>query len=498
MNKIISFCVLAFFVSTNVYSYIWTRTLGGTGNDCGYSICFVQDTGYILAGYTESQGAGMTDGWLIKTDTFGIPIWNKTFGGTDSDCIYSVTKTMDSGYIMTGYTKSFGAGGSDVWFIKTDASGDTIWTRTYGDSNNECAYSIINAIDSGYVAIGTRNSGKYAWLLKVNTNGDTLWTKIFQRYGRGRCVQPTYDTYDSGYIITGYSDSLVYAKTASWLIKIDANGDTLWTKAFGTYNCRLYSVIQTKDIGYIMTGTETIDTYNTLWVVKTDFLGNEIPNYAVWGIVGTGYSIAETNSGDYIIVGSGNTVTSPPFYPWDDDYTNSFEGCYADSDGAIIVKTNKDYGDYGDRLGYFGGKYANGAYSFLQTPDSAYVMVGYTDSYGEGKRDLWLIRTEKNAWEGRTPAIEENSSDKNSFTSISVSPNPITSSAKVILSCNSPKTIKLTLYDISGREKMCLLEGSVKTKNTLTFNTSSLASGKYFLKMEADGKRIIKGITILK
>ncbi|MFA5032359.1 MAG: T9SS type A sorting domain-containing protein [bacterium] len=503
MNKTISFCIFALFISTNVYSYTWTRTLGGAGNDCGYSICFSRDSGYVLAGYTESQGAGMTDGWLIKTDTFGIPIWNKTFGGTDSDFIYSVTKTMDSGYIMTGYTKSFGSGESDVWIIKTDANGDTIWTRTYGDSNNECAYSIINAIDSGYVAIGTRNSGKYAWLLKVNTNGDTLWTKTFQSYGCGRCVQAIYDTYYNGYIITGYSDSLVYAKTASWLIRTDANGDTLWTKAFGTYNCRLYSVSQTKDSRYVMTGTYSY-TDNALWVVEADLSGNEIPNYTAWGIIGTGYSIAETNSGDCIIVGSGNTATYVPD-PWYNEYTNAFEGCYADSDGAIIVKTNTDYGDYGDRLGYFGGKYANGAYSFLQTPDGAYIMLGYTDSYGEGKRDLWLIRTEENKWEGRPPAIEENSSDKNSFPTICVSPNPFINSTtisftvpSITLTTDHCPLVTVRLYDISGREKMRLFEGNIKTKNTLTLNTSSLTSGKYFLKMEADGKKIIKGITIVK
>ena len=137
---------------------------------------------------------------------------------------------MDSGYIMAGYTKSFGAGGSDIWLIKTDINGDTIWTRTYGDSGNEYAYSVINTIDSGYVAVGTRNSGKDVWLLKINRNGDTLWTRTFTKYGYGRCVP---QTYDSGYIITGYSDSLVAGKTISWLIKTNISGDTIWTKNYG-------------------------------------------------------------------------------------------------------------------------------------------------------------------------------------------------------------------------------------------------------------------------
>ena len=108
----------------------WTKTYGGTYDDYGYSVQQDSDSGYVITGYTTSFGAGYADVYLVKTDASGDTLWTRTFGGTQGDDGYSVRQTSDGGYIIAGLTYSFGAGGSDVYLIKTNASGDTLWTRT--------------------------------------------------------------------------------------------------------------------------------------------------------------------------------------------------------------------------------------------------------------------------------------------------------------------------------------------------------------------------------
>ncbi|MFQ5868905.1 MAG: hypothetical protein ACE5JC_03275, partial [Candidatus Zixiibacteriota bacterium] len=114
---------------------LWTRAYGGSGYDRGYSVQQTSDGGYIIAGYTESFGAGDYDVYLLKTDSSGDTLWTRTYGGSDWDRGYCIQQTSDGGYIITGESWSFGAGYSDVYLLKTDSSGDTLWTRTYGGSD---------------------------------------------------------------------------------------------------------------------------------------------------------------------------------------------------------------------------------------------------------------------------------------------------------------------------------------------------------------------------
>ena len=151
---------------------LWTRTFGGSNYDYCYSVQQTTDGGYILGGYTSSYGAGGYDFWLVKTDANGDSLWSRTFGGSNHDYCSSVQQTTDGGYILGGITESYGAGNYDFWLVRADANGDTLWTRTFGGYYEERCYSIQQTTDGGYILGGRTSSyGAGGWdvcLIKVD------------------------------------------------------------------------------------------------------------------------------------------------------------------------------------------------------------------------------------------------------------------------------------------------------------------------------------------
>lgn len=253
------------------------KLYGGTGYDCGYSIAQTSDGGYIIAGATESFGAGGSDVYLIKTNSSGDTVWTRTFGGVEYDYGHSVQQTSDGGYIIAGGTKSYGAGGYDVYLIKTNALGDTIWTRTYGSVKDDYGHSTQQTLDGGYIITGgTESYGTWGgvYLIKTNASGDIMWTKIYG--GRGAWGSSVQQTSDSGYIIVGYialQDGDIY------LLKTDPSGDTIWTRTYGDRNEDMgMSIQQTSEGGFIITGRKTIFGFSYInddvYLIKTDPSGN--------------------------------------------------------------------------------------------------------------------------------------------------------------------------------------------------------------------------------
>ncbi|MBC8205263.1 MAG: T9SS type A sorting domain-containing protein [FCB group bacterium] len=289
---------------------LWTKTFGGISTDVGRSVQQTSDGGFIIAGYTYSYGAGGSDVYLIKTDAVGDTTWTKTFGGNNSDNGYSVQQTADGGYIIAGYTYSYGVGNDDVYLIKTDAFGDTAWTKTFGGSYCDYGESVQQTVDGGYIIAGytySYGAGNYdVYLIKTDAVGDTAWTKTFggSDWERGYSVQ---QTSDEGYIIVGKTCSYGAGSWDVYLIKTDASGDTAWTKTFGgSWDDYGYSVQQTADGGYIIAGgTESYSIGNdNVYLIKTDASGN-LQWYRTFGGSGydVSYSVQQTADGGYIIAG---------------------------------------------------------------------------------------------------------------------------------------------------------------------------------------------------
>jgi len=278
----------------------WARTYGGSHPDEGWSVQQTSDEGYIVAGHTESYGAGEWDVYLIKTDSLGDTLWTRAYGGTDEDYGFAVQQTTDGGYIVAGRTYSYGAGGCDIYLIKTDFLGDTLWTKTYGGAGYDLGHSIQQTTDGGYIVAGRTSSygaGDYDfYLIKTNAAGDTLWTKTYGGTGSdyGYSVQ---QTADGGYIVAGYTYGV--GDEGVYLIKTDASGDTLWTRTYGgIYSDIGRSVQQTTDGGYIVAGwTGSQD----VCLIKTNASGDTLWTKTCGG--GTGYSVQQTTDGGYIVAG---------------------------------------------------------------------------------------------------------------------------------------------------------------------------------------------------
>ena len=236
----------------------WQKTLGGSDYERGYSVQQTSDGGYIIAGSTFPDVAGSTAVYLIKTDSNGNSQWQKTFGGSENDIGYSVKQTSDGGYIITGDTHSYGAGQADVYLIKTDPNGDSQWQKTFGGSNNDWGESVQQTTDGGYIIAGYTYSygagNADVYLIKTDPKGNLNWQKTFggSDYERGYSVQ---QTYDGGYIIAGSTVSYGAGSFDVYFIKTDPNGDSEWQKTFGgNKGDEGYSVQQTSDGGYIIAG----------------------------------------------------------------------------------------------------------------------------------------------------------------------------------------------------------------------------------------------------
>jgi len=272
---------------------VWQEAYGGTGLDRAYAVVVASDGGYALAGYTNSFESEGYDFWLVKTDSSGNMEWSQTYGGTEYEYAFSLVATSDGGYAMAGETGSFGAEG-DFWLVKTDASGNMLWSQNYGGARYERAESLAVTSDGGYVIAGDiaiSDENVDVWLVKIDSSGNMVWQKTYgetaEDYGvSGDSPTSVVQTDDGGYAIAGYTGPSATGDDA-WLVKTDANGDMEWDQTYGESGVELaLCVVQTSDGGYVLAaekskvGDEDFD----FWLVKTDEHGI-IPEFPSWIIL---------------------------------------------------------------------------------------------------------------------------------------------------------------------------------------------------------------------
>jgi hypothetical protein len=306
----------------------WTRTIGSVYIDGGYSIIQTTDGGYAVAGETNSFGAGNADVYVEKLDGSGNIQWTRTIGGSGDDYGYSIIQTTDGGYAVAGSTTSFGAGNEDVYVVKLNGSGNIQWTRTIGGSGEEEGFSIIQTTDGGYAVAGyTSSFGAGFWdvyVVKLDGSGNLQWTRTIGSVyidGGNSIIQTT----DGGYAVAGSTTSFGAGNADVYVVKLDGSGNLQWTRTIGGSNWDGgNSIIQTTDGGYAVAGyTESFGAGNEdVYVVKLDSSGNiQWTRTIGGGNYDYGYSIIQTSDGGYAVAG----------------YTKSF-GVGAGDENIYVVK----------------------------------------------------------------------------------------------------------------------------------------------------------------
>jgi len=236
-------------------SLSWDKTFGGfvsSFGDGGWSVNEIDDGGFIITGYTQSQGSGRKDLWLLKTDEQGTRAWDKTFGGSEDDVGMSVLQSRDGGYIVAGRTASFGKGGDDIWLLKTDSLGKEQWNTTFGGKKDDAGFQVVELAD-GYALVGRTESGLDKMkiiLIKVDTSGRRLWEKTYL----GSSASSLQSTGDGGYIIAGRIDNKKTGRDAL-IIKTNSNGSKDWSMALGGSSDDIGTfAIQRRDGSYMLAG----------------------------------------------------------------------------------------------------------------------------------------------------------------------------------------------------------------------------------------------------
>ena len=363
----------------------WEKTFGGVSDDEAMFIQQTDEGGYVVAGNTFSKGAGLFDAWIVKVDLNGNLEWDKTFGGKGWDYATSIQQT-EGGYIAAGTTTSKGAGGDDAWILKLDLNGELMWDKTFGVSYNDYVYSLRQTEDGKYIVAGmTFSEGTVngdAWVFKFDSSGNLEWNKTFGKDSQDNALAVEL-TVDGGCVISGYMFPQLSGWSDAWVFKLDSNGDLEWDKTFSKSEEESYgasAVQQTDDGGYIVAGFSTSNIAGThfhdVLVFKLDSKGDLSWDETFGGSKSDAAdSIRQISDGGYIVAGR---TTSKG----------------AGSNDAWILKIDASGNLEWDKS--FGGIETDTAHSIRQTSEGGYVMAGVTKSKGAGNTDAWVLKLNAN------------------------------------------------------------------------------------------------------
>jgi len=359
---------------------LWTKTYGDGGIAHAYSICHTSDGGFAMAGkFRDSDEAGW-DVYLVRTDSDGDTLWTRSFGGPGDEIARGLIQTTDGGFVVAGRTQSIGDMDCSIYLLKTDADGKKVWVKTYGETEMDFAKSVIQTSDGGYALVGGTmgaNGETYdAYLVRTDADGNEMWAKS---YGGddGEFATSIDETQDGGFIIGGATESFGEGALDVYLIRTDGNGEVRWARTYGGEDWDVaWDVRATSDDGFIAAGeTKSFSEYGMdVYLVKTDADGNAIwaKNYGGEGRQ-TAQAVWEASEGDFVV--GGYTYT---YEEWGQDiYIGR-----VDADGEVLwVKT-------------YGGPGKDIAHSIMQAVDGAWIVAGETASLGPGKSDACIIKVE--------------------------------------------------------------------------------------------------------
>jgi len=366
------------------HAQYWAKTYGSSSNESAFLIEQTdddgdgeKDDGYIVTG---TGGSGIL---LIKLTNDGTISWKKTYGEFSLDVGFyeqkgfSLRHTSDGGYILAGSTTSYGAGGADVLLLKLDSNGAITWQKTYGSTEDDYAFLVIEATDEGYLVVYGPHiqHGSGIGVLKINSIGTVVWQKTYDGMDSALSIQ---QTLDGGYIIAGtticpFGGHYNYSE----ILKIDGAGNVSWMRE-PLPNSIPNVIQQTSDEGYIM-ASELVGLGGPLLLTRLDGDGKEL-----WqkvfdedpGSLGSlDSSVQETTDGGYIVA-------------------SAWSNWAIEQESIILFKFDTVGNITWQRI--YGGNSYDGARSICLTSDGGYAVAGYTASFGSGEGDFFVLKLDSN------------------------------------------------------------------------------------------------------
>jgi hypothetical protein len=481
-------------------------TYGGVNFDEARDIKETPDKGYVLAGTTASFGPGQTSFYLIKTDSLGNHVWSSVQGGPQNDWAYTVQVTPDSGIFAAGFSNSFDPTGNNkysAYYVKTDKNGQLLWQKTVYTSDFSFVYGSCALPDSGFILCGktyaNSNGGTDAYLIRINKNGDTLWTHHY-----GGMEDETFNSVClmNNKLYAAGSNATHPTDTASdgWIVKLNLNGTLLKDTFIAFDTSTIHPLHYQETLNCVSPFSNT-----SLNICGSTYINNSVDTNVTNGILTRiDTSLHITNSPQNIPSGSKNTIIT-------------FNKVFNISQGRICLIGTRNGGLGG--LGMFfaefdlytnyipnylfvaGGSSDEYGYSGIYSSAGKLIGVGSTLSYGAGSEDAFLVRFDSDSINNSaiTHFIQNNFTDnlylspasiKNYTNDLKVSlyPNPSSGKIQVQITGNEQKTYTITVYGILGAE---VYSSTVQTDNTNPFDLSFLNAGSYFLKIQNSNSEII-------
>ena len=350
---------------------------GGSSSDGGASIIQAANGTYTLTGHTASSGAGMNDVYLVNIDSAGNELWSSAFGGTALDLGLSVVQASDGGFVVTGHTDNLGAGNGDVYLVKTDASGNIEWSKTFGTVIPQSGSYMDHTSDGGYILTGySADFGTTIYLIKIDDVGTEQWSNVYSVVNKdfGNCG---HQTSDGGFIISGTRKGFTGSQSMI-AVKTDSIGDTTWTREIGgSGNDYGLCIIETYDKGFVMIGSTSSfgAGLDDVYLVKLDASGNTLWTKTFGGTQrDEGKDIRQLPDSGFIIIGS-----------------NASEG--SGLSDLFILRTDKSGTELWSRT--YGGSLNDYGSGLSITSDGGYIFTGRTESIGAGMDDAYVIKTDQ-------------------------------------------------------------------------------------------------------
>ncbi len=476
-----SFLLCGHFISCQAAEgdLLWDHRFGGNGWDEFRDVVQTPDGGYALVGMTQSFGAGLQDFWLVKTDASGDPLWSRTYGGSGNESAEALILTDDGGLLLVGQTTSYGGGYYDIWAVKTDAGGDTLWTRAYGGpyggSGEDYGKGVVQTDDGGFALVGSAiwGSGE-VFLVRTDGDGNELWRRYYGGY-YDEAGHSIVRTTDGGYLLVGLTDSFGAGAADAWMIKVDAEGDSLWSKTFGgaDYDWGFWGA--ETDGGYLLVGATL--TFGAdppdAWMAKADPEGDSLWAYA-YGSEAIEYAYSAIQTDDAILLTGLYNETYLP---------GQVYLAKTDLNGSVLWTAN-----YGssllDDLGF----------SIIQNNEGDYIIAGRS-STPSGDYEAYLLALEGSG----TGILSFLKTMPGDFSLYPPHPNPFNAETAINYTLQASSYASLKLYDTTGRLVETLVEGwSSAGRHKLVFEAKHLASGIYFMKLQVGDFAQMQKLILLK